>query len=795
MPENFKESLEANLKRLSASVLLDHESEVRRLNQTIEELKNKLEHMVGKSMQAEGPTASSLTPAPGQLWLPAQTSPVHGDKFDLDGDCSECSSERSSTLGDVSDAGMDAVCCMEPKATYGSISKVRRNSSSSDRTGPGSHRIVLPGAVKRRFSNGFQEACGAIFKRRNSAPIALTSLSWDMCTSNLPQPVDGQPLAPAAKSNILSSEEPALKLAPAWCKGWRYSSRKPLTMSNISMDSNASSTNDYPGSPTDKASENCVNRFIRYIMVQPSSIKYAAWNVCGLALIFHDTVVVPLEIFGLPDSAFLNVLVASSTSFWTLDIVGHFITGHMHADGSVTMNPAAVAFKYASSWLVFDTCMVICNWALLLLRHPANSQEDGIHGLNVWRTLTLVRVLRILRLFKAPEMEGFISEHIRSETTRLVVSITRLITLLMIVAHFIACSWYGVGRYVASQGNDSSWVVRYNLAHEDLWDKYAFSVHWSLSQFTGEQIIQIESISERSFAIGIFIFAFLFSSIFVSSITTLMTRLQIIASKQSGQLSSLRRYLHDNGISTSLAVRIIRNAQQAMRTNQRIVALHSVEVLQEVSRSLKIELHFEVHFPTISSHPFFKCYYAANPIGMQKLCHQAVSVHWLSVQDVVFHECETPEKPAMLFVTQGQLVYHQEGVQKYKILSRGTWACEAALWLAVVQHHGTMRVTTESSLLRLEADLFQRMVVHFPTHHAQEYAKQFLHRIRILSIEEDSTDVPDLDADYICELVFPDMYLDNFAMAPTTRSVHSTGIRPCSRLDFFQHVLSSPDVR
>lgn len=507
--------------------------------------------------------------------------------------------------------------------------------------------------------------------------------------------------------------------------------------------------------PFRQPSENdMTSHWIGNFMVPPSSMKQICWNLAGLAIIIYDLVTVSLEVFNPAQTAFSVTMLVLTSLFWTFDLAGNFFTGYLSKDGTVHMNPKSVARRYALTWFPLDACLIICNWAAL--SGVQDSDKSGFEGLDPWRTFTLLRAFRILRLLKAPEMEGFITEHIRSETKRLVASIARLIVLLLLVAHLIACAWYGLGRLVADRGNNASWVTRYELEQKGIGHKYTHSMHWSLSQFTGENIIPIETEAERTFAIVIFVFAFLFSTIFVSSITTLMTRLQIIAGKQSSQLSTLRRYLADSSISTSLTVRVLRNARLALNQNQRNLSEHSVELLQEISEPLQIELHFEVHFPTLSCHPFFKDYNKVNPAGLRKLCHHAVSITSMSPNDVVFSECETPERASMFFVVKGVLVYTQDGVADATKLHPGDWACEIVLWSSIVQHMGNLHAETESSLMSLDAEKFQRIVRHFPTSHARNYASSFVAHLNKMN-KDAITDVPVLDVGPLCDETFEEL--------------------------------------
>merc|ERR1719162_1334107 len=141
---------------------------------------------------------------------------------------------------------------------------------------------------------------------------------------------------------------------------------------------------------------------------------------------------------------------------------------------------------------------------------------------------------------------------------------------------------------------------------------------------------------ERYFSIVILFSAFLNTTLFVSKTTNSLTRLQIITSDQSSKLAALRRYLGDHAITSSLAIRVQRNAQHVVLQQQRNAPESSIDLLSLISGPLRAELHFETLSPVLMAHPFFEAYYRFNRFGVRELCHVAVHQQLLSKGDVVF---------------------------------------------------------------------------------------------------------------------------------------------------------------
>eukprot|EP00928_Gymnodinium_smaydae_P054696 TRINITY_DN3842_c0_g1_i2.p1 TRINITY_DN3842_c0_g1~~TRINITY_DN3842_c0_g1_i2.p1 ORF type:complete len:910 (+),score=197.49 TRINITY_DN3842_c0_g1_i2:85-2814(+) len=483
-------------------------------------------------------------------------------------------------------------------------------------------------------------------------------------------------------------------------------------------------------------------------MLAPSSKVHLCWEFLGLLLITLDFVLIPVwSSFGTDTGmGWPSVL---SGIFWTADIAKGFCTGYLDHEGFVEMQRPRVARRYLRSWFGLDLPLVLCEWVSLLI-------GVGGRGLNLVR---FMRVVRLLRLLKAAEIESFIREHIRSETTLLVAGVARTITLLLALAHLIACGWYALGLLDPGPGQ-AGWVAVHHLEDFGILHKYGWSMHWSLAQFIGENLFELRSSIERCYAIFVLLFAFLFSTLFISSVTTAMTRLQIIAGTQSSQMSALRRYLCDQRISTSLAVRMQRNVQHAMDNAKKHAPEASIVLLEMVSEPLRIELHFEVRFPILKGHPFFDCYEAVNEMGLRKVCHEAVTLESVSRGDVVYSSMEVAEDPTMVFVFSGELEYAHEDPDGYsetdpvKVL-KGDWTAEGSLWTKW-SHCGTLRCSGDlCTLLQLSSQKWRSIVKPFPTDHARRYAASFVEVINSMG-KSCISDLPTGRELYAAATAFPE---------------------------------------
>mmetsp|Transcript_63911 Transcript_63911/g.111362 ORF Transcript_63911/g.111362 Transcript_63911/m.111362 type:complete len:360 (+) Transcript_63911:2-1081(+) len=293
--------------------------------------------------------------------------------------------------------------------------------------------------------------------------------------------------------------------------------------------------------------------------------------------------------------------------------------------------------------------------------------------------------------------------------------------MIIFVAHVLACIWYGIG----ARETHPSWVEEYDFSRAVLAYKYTMALHWSLSQFTGgmDEVTPCNTI-ERLYTIVVFVVAFVSASVFVSIITSCMTELHIIGSAESQKVSVLRRYLNQNGITNCLALRVQRNAKNALLEQQRLMPEDKVELLAMISEPLHVELHYEMYSLVFGHHPFFACYMEECPQVMRKVCHYATRLSRVSCGDIIFSQGEIPAHPRMIFVVSGECRYRDD-FGSVPIMAN-MWVSEATLWTRWM-HLGTLTATAESRLCYVEAKTFQEIAIQFshsdfdPRSYAQEF--------------------------------------------------------------------------
>jgi len=466
---------------------------------------------------------------------------------------------------------------------------------------------------------------------------------------------------------------------------------------------------------------------VMWFVLLPYSMRRGSWDICSLILVVYDMIVLPLEFFDLPESTPKTFFEWITRIFWTLDMGMSFITGFVTDDGTIEMSQTQITRRYLRTWFGLDLLVVGIDWAEVFVRSLIGVSYGRLA--KVTRTFRIIRMVRLLRLARMKEVLGLITERFSSHKIIILSDIGKLLFFIVGLGHLIACLWFGIGNIA---DGDKGWVGHYEFNNRPIGDQYAMSMNWAMSQFVGGMDeITPENAGERVFAMVCLIIAFVIAALFISSITSSMTELQMLGSSETKKVSMLRIFLAQHKISSKLTMRVTRNAQHSMKEKNKSLPEDQIECLKLfVSEPLRMELHFEIFAPIFRMHPFFGRYIEEYPQVMRRVCHSAVAMEDVSGGDIIFHVGEIPQQPKMYFLCSGTLRYTATDNTKVD-LQAGDWISEAVLW-TLWMYRGELCATSNCRLCVLDAKQFQDMAGQFHHHgdfSPKQYAEQFVSRL------------------------------------------------------------------
>eukprot|EP00928_Gymnodinium_smaydae_P010694 TRINITY_DN14029_c0_g1_i1.p1 TRINITY_DN14029_c0_g1~~TRINITY_DN14029_c0_g1_i1.p1 ORF type:complete len:866 (+),score=178.40 TRINITY_DN14029_c0_g1_i1:82-2679(+) len=468
---------------------------------------------------------------------------------------------------------------------------------------------------------------------------------------------------------------------------------------------------------------------LRRCVISPSSLKRFAWELLATLFVIHEVISVPLVAFGHYSERWQGFFLVASwigRIFWIFDILYHFFVGFTNSHGIVEAEPYAIAKQYIRSRFFFDSLVVACDWTEAIADFRGDSRIK-------WLRLTrMVRTYRLVRQSLDQEIIDFVQDWVRSESLRVYFIILGNILTIVALTHCIACAWHWLHMRETARDTEPC-LISFEACYVDAY-------HYALSFYDGGLYELQRTNGERVFTIAAIFVSLVVSTAFVGSLTTAMTRLQMLSSARANSFAVLSRFLNYHNVSRQLAVRIHRNAHHAIEQQGRTTPESSVELLQFVSKPLIFELHVEMHAPILESHPFFCFLHKTDGACERQVCHKALDRLQLESGDSLFYELEVPVNPKMYFVASGDVSYQKDASNVFlkETVEAGKWLSEAYIWTAWA-HLGSARCTGHCELLVLDIKKFQKIIGASSPSRFYPYADLFVSRLN--SHPEALTDV------------------------------------------------------
>eukprot|EP00931_Biecheleriopsis_adriatica_P025228 TRINITY_DN15543_c0_g1_i1.p1 TRINITY_DN15543_c0_g1~~TRINITY_DN15543_c0_g1_i1.p1 ORF type:complete len:805 (-),score=156.66 TRINITY_DN15543_c0_g1_i1:74-2488(-) len=465
-------------------------------------------------------------------------------------------------------------------------------------------------------------------------------------------------------------------------------------------------------------------------VLNPDSHVRVSWDLLSLFMVVYDMVMIPMEAFEMPKNMFLVFMEWTTRLFWTLDMGWSCCTGIVQTDGNVEYDMRVIIRRYAKSWLALDLVIVCSDWAEVIF------SSGSMAMISFARSTRIIRVVRLLRLVRMQEIISSVTERIQSDNLGQLAHLTKLLTLVLFLSHFTACTWWMLGDRTTAE---PTWVKQNLYKDSPLESQYMVSLHWALSQFSGGmEEITPASVPERLYAVAIGTLSYMVALVMVGTFTSSLTQQYIIGGSGARQMATLKTYLKQNSLSKIITKRVLRNAKHAISGD---LTPDSVELLHVISEPLKVEMHYEIYSQILTCHPFFLELLTERSPVIRPICHRAMSMLLLSNSDIVFSLGEEPPEPKMYFASAGTLEY-TDAYGEVTTVSDRSFFSEAALW-TTWRHRGTLMAVTDVKIAMLDAQNFQDICRRYMRRHEAGlrmmcYAQAFVEE---LNKNEHQTDI------------------------------------------------------
>nr|XP_020460976.1 potassium voltage-gated channel subfamily H member 4-like isoform X2 [Monopterus albus] len=331
----------------------------------------------------------------------------------------------------------------------------------------------------------------------------------------------------------------------------------------------------------------------RFILLHYSSSK-ALWDWLILVATFYVAVTVPYSVSFMP---YDHTITAARFTFisdvvvemlFIVDIVLNFRTTYVNKSGQVVYEPRSICIHYATTWFVVDLVAVLPFDLLYALNIPVTSY---VH------LLKTIRLLRLLRLLQ--KLDRY------SQYTAVV--LTLLMSVFALLAHWMACIWYMIGR--SDMESDRTWNIGWlhelgkrqdtpyinsTLGGPSLHSSYIAALYFTLSSLTsvGFGNVCANTDAEKIFSICIMLIGALMHGLVFGNVTAIIQRMYSRRSFYHTRMKDLKEFIRVHCLPQQLKQRVLEYFQTTWSMNNGIDAN---ELLRDFPDELRADIAMHLH--------------------------------------------------------------------------------------------------------------------------------------------------------------------------------------------------------
>ncbi|XP_022598439.1 potassium voltage-gated channel subfamily H member 4-like [Seriola dumerili] len=354
----------------------------------------------------------------------------------------------------------------------------------------------------------------------------------------------------------------------------------------------------------------------RFILLHYSVFK-ALWDWLILLATFYVAVTVPYNVSFTPYDD--TVTAARSTivsdiaveMLFIIDIILNFRTTFVSQSGQVVYEPRSICIHYATTWFFVDLVAAL--------------PFDLLYAFNITVTslvhlLKTVRLLRLLRLLQKLDRYSQYSAMV----------LTLLMSVFALLAHWMACIWYMIGRreIETSETWDIGWLhelgkrletpyINSTVGGPTVRSSYIAALYFTLSSLTsvGFGNVCANTDAEKIFSICTMLVGALMHALVFGNVTAIIQRMYSRRSLYHTRMKDLKDFIRVHRLPQQLKQRMLEYFQTTWSVNNGIDAN---ELLHDFPDELRADIAMHLN-KDILQLPVFK--------GASRGCLRSLSLH------------------------------------------------------------------------------------------------------------------------------------------------------------------------
>ncbi|XP_027751799.1 potassium voltage-gated channel subfamily H member 4 [Empidonax traillii] len=313
----------------------------------------------------------------------------------------------------------------------------------------------------------------------------------------------------------------------------------------------------------------------RFILLHYSIFK-ALWDWLILLATFYVAVTVPYNVcfMGMEDSlsAARSTIISDIAveMLFILDIILNFRTTYVSQSGQVVYDPRSICIHYVATWFFVDLIAALPFDLLYIFNVTVTSL---VH------LLKTVRLLRLLRLLQKLDRYSQYSAMV----------LTLLMSMFALLAHWLACIWYVIGRRELESNDPRAWDIgwlhelgkrleapyfNHSMGGPSIRSTYIASLYFTLSSLTsvGFGNVCANTDAEKIFSICTMLIGALMHAVVFGNVTAIIQRMYSRRSLYHTRMKDLKDFIRVHRLPQQLKQRMLEYFQTTWSVNNGIDA-------------------------------------------------------------------------------------------------------------------------------------------------------------------------------------------------------------------------------
>ncbi|XP_074552127.1 potassium voltage-gated channel subfamily H member 4a [Halichoeres trimaculatus] len=332
----------------------------------------------------------------------------------------------------------------------------------------------------------------------------------------------------------------------------------------------------------------------RFILLH-YSISKALWDWLILLATFYVAVAVPYDICFVShdEGSDHHSLISRSTigsdiaveMLFILDIILNFRTTYVSQSGQVVYDARSIYLHYCTTWFFVDLIAALPFDLLYIFNITVTSL---VH------LLKTVRLLRLLRLLQKLDRYSQYSA----------VVLTLLMSVFALLAHWMACVWYVIGRQEIESSNPVTWDIGWlqelgkrldtpfinsTMGGPSMPSAYIASLYFTLSSLTsvGFGNVCANTDAEKIFSICIMLIGALMHAVVFGNVTAIIQRMYSRRSLYHTRMKDLKDFIRVHRLPQQLKQRMLEYFQATWSVNN---GINANELLHDFPDELRADI-------------------------------------------------------------------------------------------------------------------------------------------------------------------------------------------------------------